>query len=239
MRRADRLFQILLLLGRGKVWTAQRLAVTLEISERTVYRDIQDLMRCGVPIDGEAGVGYLLRRGYQVPPLMFTRDELEALALGASIVQSWADKALGDAADKALAKIEAVVPGDLKNSDAKRKLFVPDFHVPAVVTERLGILRRAIGEQRRVQLSYRRADGEASQRTVHPLGLFYWGAAWTLGAWCELRAAFRGFRLDRIEHQQLLPGHFSAAPGKTLADYLRHVCNETDNIHSQQTGGNS
>lgn len=227
MRRADRLFQILLLLGRGKVTTAQRLAATLEISERTVYRDIQDLMACGVPIDGEAGVGYILRGGYHVPPLMFTAEELEALTLGASVVQSWADKNLGLAADNALAKIEAALPPRLKKNTVEQRLFVPDFHVPPAVTEAMATLRGALNAQRKIGFGYTRADGAPSERQVRPLGLFYWGGKWTLGAWCELRRDFRDFRLDRMQHVQSLAESFGPEPGKTLQDYFLHVCKNT------------
>lgn len=227
MRRADRLFQILLLLGRGKVTTAQRLATTLEISERTVYRDIQDLMACGVPIDGAAGVGYILRSGYQIPPLMFTAEELEALTLGTRVVQSWADKNLGQAADNALAKIEAALPPRLKKNAAEQRLFVPDFHVPPAVIEAMATVRGALNEQRKICFGYTRADGAPSERRVRPLGLFYWGGKWTLGAWCELRHDFRDFRLDRMHSVQSLAESFGPEPGKTLRDYFRHVCENT------------
>ncbi|MEA3410707.1 MAG: HTH domain-containing protein [Pseudomonadota bacterium] len=110
MRRADRLFQIILLLGRGRVLTAKRMAGELEVSERTIYWDIADLMASGAPIDGEAGVGYRLRPGYQVPPLMFDTEELEALAFGVSVVRAWADPALAKAGERVLSKIYAVVP---------------------------------------------------------------------------------------------------------------------------------
>ncbi|MBI3546482.1 MAG: YafY family transcriptional regulator [Gammaproteobacteria bacterium] len=227
MRRADRLFQILLLLGHGKVTTAQRLATALEISERTVYRDIQDLMACGVPIDGEAGVGYILRSGYQIPPLMFTAEELEALTLGTRVVQSWADKSLGLAADNALAKIEAALPPRLKKNTVEQRLFVPDFHVPPAVTAAMATLRGALHAQRKVGFGYTRADGAPSARQVRPLGLFYWGGKWTLGAWCELRHDFRDFRLDRMHDVQSLVENFRPEPGKTLQDYLRRVCENT------------
>ena len=109
MRRADRLFQIVLMLGRGRVTTAKRIAERLGVSERTIYRDVSDLMGTGVPIQGEAGVGYALRRGYQIPPLMFDEDELQALVFGADVARSWGDAAIADAADRILAKVDAVL----------------------------------------------------------------------------------------------------------------------------------
>ena len=110
MRRADRLFEIVLLLGRGRVMTARDLGERLEVSERTVYRDIQDLCTTGVPIEGEAGVGYRLRRGYQVPPMMFSEEELQALLFGADVAKTWGDPELARAAERILAKVDAVLP---------------------------------------------------------------------------------------------------------------------------------
>lgn len=224
MRRAERLFQILLLLGRGRVLTARRLAEALEVSPRTVYRDIQDLILSGVPIDGAAGVGYVLRRGFHVPPLMFTADELQALALGTRIVQSWADRELAAAAVNALAKIEAVLPPRLRPAIENLRLFAPDLSIPESLAQTLAALRKAVAEGRKVHFAYTRADGVSSQRTVWPLGLFYWGAKWTLASWCELRDDFRDFRVDRIADLQVLAERVAAEPGKTLQEYLRYVC---------------
>lgn len=228
MRRADRLFQIIQILRRRRVTTAQRLAEELEVSERTVYRDMQDLIVSGVPIEGEAGVGYALRRGYDLPPLMFTEDELEALVLGARIVGSWADAALARAAGDVLVKVDAVLPPRLKNRLADSPLHAPDFHVPGEVTAALGDLRGAIARRCKVFLSYTRADGQKSQRIVLPLGLFYWGATWSLAAWCELRDDFRHFRLDRVERLEVLDERFSDQPGRTLEDFFQFVGGEKD-----------
>ena len=221
MRRADRLFQIVLLLGRRRAVTARELADALRVSERTIYRDIADLSLSGVPVAGEAGVGYLLRGGFQLPPLMFDAEELAALALGSRMVQGWTDPDLGRAAERALLKIEAVLPATLKPSLERQALLVPDFHVPAVMVAPLGLLRRAIGESRKVAFAYTRADGAASQRTVWPLGLFFWGETWTLGAWCELRGEYRSFRLDRMAHLETRDACFAA--GDLLEDYIRVV----------------
>ena len=114
MRPADRLFQIVLQLGRGRVLTAQHLAERLEVSERTIYRDIQNLMASGVPIDGEAGVGYRLHRGYQVPPMMFDQDELQALIFGAQVAKRWGDHEMAAAAERILDKVDAVLPENLR-----------------------------------------------------------------------------------------------------------------------------
>jgi predicted DNA-binding transcriptional regulator YafY len=223
MRRADRLFRIVFELGRGRTQTATRLAEKLEVSERTIYRDIADLVASGVPIEGAAGVGYLLRRGFHLPPLMFDEDELAALALGSRMVKGWSDRALGKAAEQALAKIEAVLPDRLKAQAGAAALLVPDFHVPVGVVAPLGALRGAVDACRKVRLSYRRADGAASERTVWPLGLVFWGNAWTLAAWCELRCDFRTFRLDRMASVEALDERYEQAPGQRLEDYLRRA----------------
>lgn len=221
MRRADRLFQIVLLLGRRRAVTARELAEALEVSERTIYRDIADLSLSGVPVAGEAGVGYLMRGGYQLPPLMFDADELAALALGSRMVQGWSDAELGRAAERALLKIEAALPAALKPRLERQALLVPDFHVPPAMVAPLGLLRRAIGGSCKVAFAYTRADGAASRRTVWPLGLFFWGETWTLGAWCELRGEYRSFRLDRMANLAVLDARFQG--GGLLEDYIRVV----------------
>jgi predicted DNA-binding transcriptional regulator YafY len=226
MRRADRLFQIVLLLGRGRVVTARRMAEELEVSERTVYRDITDLMAAGTPIDGEAGVGYRLRPGYQVPPLMFDGEELEALALGAGMVRAWADTDLARAAERVLAKVDAVLPDRLRGRWDKETLLAPDFFIsPATVTG-MPQLRKAIDQRLLVHMAYERDGGETSERVVWPLGLVFWGTKWTLGAWCELRSDFRTFRLDRIRSQELLPSQFPDMAGRRFKDYIAHASGE-------------
>lgn len=211
MRRADRLFQIVLLLDRRRAVTAREIAEALGISERTVYRDIADLSRSGVPISGEAGVGYMLRAGYRLPPLMFDPEELQALALGSRMVKGWTDEALGHAAERALLRIEAVLPKALKEQPARDAFLVPDFHVPEKMVAPLGKLRRCIAESKKARLAYTRLDGEASSRTIWPLGLVFWGESWTLAAWCELRGAFRSFRPDRMHEVAVLDENFAGA----------------------------
>lgn len=222
MRPADRLFQIILLLRHGRIVTAAALAAALEVSERTVYRDIADLVRSGAPIDGEAGVGYRLRRGYQVPPLMFTGDELEALVVGAKLVRAWGDSALGRAAEQAMARIEAVLPRALEErvGASSRRFLALGCVQPAPLREPMALLRAGMEGGRKVAVSYRRADGEFSQRTLLPLGLVFWGHCWTLGAWCELRQSFRTFRVDRIQTAELLAENFDDRYGHLWRDYL-------------------
>ena len=223
MRRADRLFRIVQLLRRRKLTTAKLLADELEVSERTVYRDVADLVGSGVPIRGEAGVGYALERGFDLPPLMFTEDELEALALGVRVVESWGDEALASAARAVIGKVEAVLPERLQDRVAKAPMFAPGFHVPAQSSRELSTLRRAIRERRKARMSYVDRVQAATERMVRPLGLFFWGSSWTVAAWCELRQGFRGFRLDRVQKLELTTHMFEDEAGRTLADFFDHI----------------
>jgi predicted DNA-binding transcriptional regulator YafY len=221
VRRADRLFRIVQRLRRRGVVTARALAEQLEVSERTIYRDVRDLILSGVPVQGEAGVGYALPAGFDVPPLMFTEEEIEALVLGARIVESWTDPALAEAARAALSKIDTVLPARLRDRIPDARLFAPAFHVRQALTENLGPLRTAIAGLRKVRFGYVDAAEARSERTVQPLGLFYWGAKWSLGAYCELRQGFRDFRIDRMADVVVLEERFAPVPGRTLADFFR------------------
>jgi len=223
MRRADRLFQIIELLRGRRLTTARHLAGRLEVSERTVYRDIRDLMLSGVPIEGEAGVGYALRRGFDLPPLMFDRDELEALVVGARFVQAWGGVVLSEAARRALAKIEAVLPADRRRDLRRSRVFALDFSVPRQIAATMDTTREAINRHRVLRFDYRREDSTDSSREVRPLALYFWGPVWTLAAWCELREDFRNFRVDRISNPQVLERAFTEEPGKSLDDFLKRV----------------
>ncbi len=223
MRPADRLFQIVLALGRGRVVTARQLAEQLAVSERTIYRDVQDLMGSGVPIDGEAGVGYRLRRGYQIPPLMFDVAELQALVFGVRVAQAYGDPDMAEAADRALGKIDAVLPERLRSELDSERLVVPPVAQPPGAAELLGDVRDAINQRRRLFLDYRDAEGNGTERIVWPLSLLYWGRTWTVGAWCELRQAFRSFRIDRIASARALGSRFPDEAGKRLQDYFAAV----------------
>ena len=176
-----------------------------------------------MPIRGEAGVGYALERGFDLPPLMFTEDELEALVLGVRVVESWGDASLASAARQVVQKVEAVLPERLQDRLGKAPLFAPGFHVPAESARELSTLRRAIRERRKVRMSYVDRAAAATERTVRPLGLFFWGASWTVAAWCELRQGFRGFRLDRVQKLQLSEQPFEEEAGQTLADFFDHM----------------
>ncbi|MEZ4264973.1 MAG: YafY family protein [Myxococcota bacterium] len=224
MRRADRLFQIIQLLRSHTVITAERLASELSVSVRTIYRDIRDLSLSGVPISGEAGVGYALRKGFDLPPLMFDHSELEALVLGARMVQAWSDDALARSARSVLEKVTAVLPAGLAARRGEIPLHSPHFGLDEDERETFALCRAAIEGQTRLILDYMRADGDRRQRIVWPLGLFFWGRTWTLGAWCEIREDYRSFRIDRIVSADDV-GTAKTRTGElpTLAGFLKHA----------------
>ncbi|MEQ8354852.1 MAG: YafY family protein [Kiloniellaceae bacterium] len=220
MRRADRLFQIVQELRRQKLVTARHLAAVLEVSERTIYRDIRDLAASGVPIEGEAGVGYVMQRGYDLPPLMFTEEEIEALVLGARIIESWADPALAKAAGDVVAKVEAVLPDNLRDQVSRTPLSAPADHKAAPLSVDAGAIRAALRSRHKLHFDYCNAEGRTSVRAVRPLALAFYGPVWLLIAWCELRADFRAFRLDRMTEMKVLDERFAEERGKTLHDFV-------------------
>jgi predicted DNA-binding transcriptional regulator YafY len=226
MRRADRLFQIVQLLRRERAVTAAQIAVELEVSERTVYRDVQDLVVNGVPIQGEAGVGYALPASFDLPPLMFDAEEIQALVLGARMVRSWSDPRLAEAARSALAKVEHVLPPKLANRAAKNRLFAPDFHVPKASFAVMSSIRGALEDQRVMRVEYGDANEAVTERCVRPLALSFWGRSWTLSAWCELREDFRTFRIDRIRAAEVLARKFKEEPGRSLEDFFARMQEE-------------
>jgi predicted DNA-binding transcriptional regulator YafY len=227
MRRADRLFSLLLELRRSRVVTARRLAERLEVSERTIYRDVADLQASGIPIAGEAGVGYQLR-GFDLPPLMFDREEIEAMVLGARVVEAWGDGELAAAATQAIAKIEAALPRNRVHLVDETRLYVPQYGERRADRLPLTRLRIAIRDRRKVRLGYADSEARASDRAVRPLALAFHPPVWLLISWCELRQDFRNFRLDRIGSCETTGEGFGDEPGRTLADYLRRMETEME-----------
>ncbi|HEX7732687.1 MAG TPA: YafY family protein [Rhodanobacter sp.] len=226
MRRADRLFLIIhALRGRRTALPARTLAETLGVSLRTVYRDVADLQLSGVPIEGEAGVGYVLRKGADIPPLMFTADELESLVVGTRFVRAFAGDKLAAGAQAALLKIEAVLPPELRERAARTRIYAPMWRDErtAEFAARIDRLHGAIGGNRVLRLDYRDEAGRASVREIEPLCLAFWGGKWTLGAWCRLRAGFRNFRPDRIDCLDETGEVFAAVAGRDLDAYLQAV----------------
>ena len=226
MRRADRLFQIVQLIRGRRLTTAAYLAQRLEVSERTIYRDVADLQHQGVPIEGEAGVGYRLGAGVELPPLMFSHEEAKALVASVRMAQVWQDPALAQAAEAGLSKILSVLPIAARVAAQSMAVYAPPIGLEPAVQGTLQTLREAVQARRKVRLAYRDAAEQLTRRTLRPLGCFYWGKVWTLAAWCETRQDFRNFRLDRMDRLRTLDGasgQFRDEAGKTLADYLRAV----------------
>ena len=223
MRRAERLFQLVQLIRGRRLSTAAFLAERLEVSDRTVYRDVADLMAQGVPIEGEAGVGYRMNTGFDLPPMMFTKDEAQALVASVRLAQSRLDVALGRHAEGALSKILAVLPPAARAAAESLAIYAPPFGPDVATRQRLETLRVAGEAKHALRIVYLDLKGQRSERVVRPLGCFYWGAVWTLAAWCEARDGFRSFRVDRIAELQVLEQRFRDEPGKTLADLFRAV----------------
>jgi len=223
MRRADRLFRLVQLLRGRRLSTAAWLAGKLEVSARTVYRDVADLQAQGVPIDGEAGVGYRLAGGFDLPPLMYTTLEAQALVAAVRLAQSRLDRALAIAAEDALVKIVGVLPPAARAAAEALPLYAAPWATDLASAERLGQLRDAASARRRIRFDYEDAQGAASSRVARPLGCYHWEAVWTLAAWCEHRDAFRSFRVDRMRTLEVLDDVFRDEPGRTLPDFLRQV----------------
>lgn len=221
MRRADRLFQIVQYLRGGRLVTARQLSERLEVSERTIYRDIADLIGSGVPVEGEAGVGYVMRTGFDLPPLMFTRSETMALVAGARLIRAWGGASMAEAAEEALVKINTVLPEDLR--ERADRVQIHAFQMAEMDEDtraRLDRLEEAIDSRTRLNIYYATESGASSSRDIRPLGLFFWGKVWTLVAWCEFREDYRMFRVDRISDERA-EGTFKAERSRSLVDFFQ------------------
>jgi predicted DNA-binding transcriptional regulator YafY len=221
VQRVDRLFRIVQYLRGRRLTTATQLATWLKVSERTIYRDIAELMQAGTPVEGEAGVGYRLQKGMALPPLMFEIEEIEAIALGTRMVEAWSSPALAASAQSALAKIASALPATRRAVLEDSRAFVPQLHIPAQLGERFERARLAIRERKYLQFVYAEDDKTLSACRVRPLSLYFWGEGWTLAAWCEQRQDFHSFSLDRMLRMSLVNQRFADETGKRLADYAR------------------
>jgi predicted DNA-binding transcriptional regulator YafY len=222
MRRADRLFQIAQYLRGRRLTKAQQLAGWLKVSERTIYRDIRDLSLSGVPVEGEAGVGYRVKQGYELPPLMFSVDELDALVAGMRMVQAWGGPQLAASGAAVLAKVALALPKEQRDFVEATPLFAPSFHLDPQHGERLESVRQAIAGRVQLQLDYADAAQKTTQRWIWPLALYFWGGTWLIAAWCAKRQDFRSFRVDRITSLQS-GAVYPDVPGRRLPDFVRHV----------------
>ena len=220
MRRTDRLFEMIQILRDGRLHRAQDMAERLEVSVRTIYRDMDTLVASGVPVEGERGLGYMMTAPITLPPLNLTMTELEAFHLGMDIVAKATDKELAEAAKSLTAKIDVVLPVDRAAPASGWGFAVYPFEDAAKGFKYMPTLRAAIRMQHKVQIGYKNEANELSERMIRPLQLEYWGRVWTLTSWCELREDFRVFRVDRMRDVAVLPSQFGDDVGKTLSDYL-------------------
>ena len=220
MRRTDRLFELIQILRDGRLHRAADMAERLEVSVRTIYRDMDTLAASGVPVEGERGVGYMMTAPVTLPPLNLTMAELEALHLGMAVVGAAADEELQGAAKSLSAKIDAVLPEDRAAPPNGWGFAVYPFADAAAGFAHMPGLRAAIRARQKVEIAYADVEGAETERTIRPLQLDYWGRVWTVTGWCELRDDFRVFRVDRIRGMEVLPELFVDEPGKTLGDYL-------------------
>lgn len=223
MRRAERLFRLVHELRSRPVARAEDLAQALEVSPRTVYRDIAHLQGSGLPIEGEAGVGYLLRPGFDLPQVAFTHDQIAALAAGLSFVEQSGDSDLATAAREVRAKLQAGMP----QSGTRALTDAPFFAVPrrAKALPHTAALRRAIRQRRVIRLAYTDGTAQSTDRCLRPLALWSIPEGWMVTGWCELRQDFRTFRLDRIQTLTVTDQSFSDDPDKSLTVFLaRDAC---------------
>lgn len=222
MKRADRLLQIIQILRRrDSPTTAVMLAEELEVVPRTIYRDIATLQAARVPIDGEAGVGYCLRPGYDLPPMMFDTEEIEAITLGVRMVIERGDPALSNAAADVLTKVRAVLPAAAGGELWKASLIVPHPLDDAVdLGPHLPELRAAIRDTRKLSITYSDEAKQITERKIWPLGLYLYSHVTLVCTWCELRSDYRTFRSDRILSCTTLDEGFEAQNGRLLQEYF-------------------
>lgn len=227
MRKSDRLFQLTNILRRHQPVTAKALADKLGVSERTIYRYMDDLSVSGVPVYGEAGVGYSLSKGYELPPLTLTAQELEALVSGVNFVAALTTDTFSQSAQSLLAKIQAALPEHMWRDEARI------VHTPVLISKEVdrsvwGCLHRAIQAHDQLTMQYQSADKDVTERAIYPLGLFYWGGKWTLGAWCFKRGAYRDFRIDRIRDILVSSQQYDVPKLVSLSHYINFREGQTD-----------
>lgn len=222
MRRAERLFQIVeYLKARQKVVRAQELADMLEVSVRTIYRDMAELIANGVPVTGEAGTGYLLDHNHLIKPLMFNTEEIDALVLGARMVHSWGDQALAKSAYKALDKILSTLPRSLHDQIEEEMLFSFPSKDKTPIHVDMSLIRQAIRQKQKIEITYMALDGQNSRRQIRPLSLALFAPHWLLLGWCENKHDFRSFRLDRITNMSPTTSFFKEEAGKRVSDFIK------------------
>jgi len=218
MRRADRLFEIIQMLRAARQpVTAARMAERLEVAPRTVYRDLAALQAQRVPIEGGRGVGYVMRQGYDLPPLQFDAEEIEAIRIGLDLIRRTGDEALEASALRASEKIALVLPDDSRAAFGDSGLSVSAWRAVPPQSIDLRLVRRAIREERKLKLHYCDGCGELTERTIRPIALTYHWETIVIAAWCELREALRHFRADRVLQVTALTERFSGSGAELRA----------------------
>lgn len=209
MRKASRLFEIIQILRLAKKpVTAAEIAVQLEVTVRSIYRDIAALQAMRVPIEGGRGIGYILRPGFTLPPLMLSIEETEAIVLALALLERTGDTELRQAAKQVNRKIAAVVPAPLAGTFSANALHAWGSVAPVPDALDLAMVRRAIRDEQKLALDYRDEYARATERTIRPVALIYYSQTANIVAWCELRQAIRNFRADRVEHCELADDFF-------------------------------
>lgn len=208
--------------------TAQRIAEDFGICQRTVYRDIHDLMNSGVPIYGEAGVGYVMDKKYHLPPVMFDPDELEAIALGIAMVRNWTDERFAEKANSAYEKIQAALPETLLSELQQLATYSMPSSAKIPWEVSFSDVRECIRQKQKIKFTYSDEKKNTTTRKVRPLSLIFIGPIWLVVAWCEKRKDFRNFRLDRMKDLNKTEQYFRDEKGKTLQDYIDSMqCEES------------
>jgi predicted DNA-binding transcriptional regulator YafY len=220
MRRSDRLFDIIQRLRTApQPTTAAALAGELEVTVRTVYRDIATLQARRVPIEGAPGIGYVLRKSFDLPPLNFTIDEIEAIAVGARMVHRLKDPKLQAAAQSVLAKVTVAVPERLRPHIADAPIYVSPGMTAEAQGADLAEVRAAIRDSRKLYIAYADQQGRRTNRTIWPIAMAYYVDVTLVGAWCELRADYRNFRVERIASSRVLEEHFDQDNGRLFREW--------------------
>ena len=236
MNRTDRLVAMVMFLQGRRVVKADELAAHFDVNVRTVYRDVAALSEAGVPVAGEAGVGYSLVKGYHLPPVMFTAEEAMALFVGGEMVKQFTDASLGEPMDSALLKIRSVLPRDRQDDVdrlAKATVIYGTPRLPSGLDQRTLLpIQQAVVSRRVLRMTYHsRTSGGETAREVEPLGVTFHGGAWYVVGWCRLRKAFRYFKLERVQTLEVLPERFAPRPEFSLRDYMqRELAAETETV---------
>ena len=221
MRKASRLFEIIQILRLAKKpMTAQTMANALEVTVRSIYRDIAALQAMRVPIEGGRGIGYIMRPGFDLPPLMFSIEEMEAIVLSLALLERTGDAELKQAAKRVNQKIAGAVPGPLRQAMENKALFAWGSVAQPPAGFDLGMVRRAIRDEQKLALDYRDELGRASERTIRPIALIYYSHYANIVGWCELRQAIRNFRSDRVEHCEMADAFFRGEGDRLREEWM-------------------